>query len=208
MFGIEIISKYFSLDSDQYRKFQMLGEIYKDWNQKVNLISRKDIDQIYLRHVLHSLALVKIVKFSDGFHVVDIGSGGGFPGIPLAIMYPNVTFDLVDSKQKKMFAVKDIVYKLSLNNVTCYVGRMEEVQDRKYNAGVCRAVAPLSKLISWTKNVWTLDKAGNSLYCLKGGDLNEEMANIPGRKCIVDNISDYFEEDFFITKKIVTVRIN
>lgn len=177
------------------------GELYLDWNGKVNVISRKDMDHFFERHVLHSLAILKVGKLEG--RVMDLGSGGGFPGMPLAIMCPEVQFVLVDSIAKKCRVMRDIAAALGLKNVTVINGRAEDVDDQ-FDMVVCRAVAPLRTLLHWNGDKL---KKGGTIYCLKGGDLKDEIAEA-GIKVQVHTIPKFFEEDFFETKKVVVCSPN
>lgn len=201
----ELIFRYFpDLDEKQRDQINRLGALYTAWNEKINVVSRKDIDQLYLRHVLHSLAIAKFISFKSGADVLDVGTGGGFPGIPLAILFPGVNFHLVDSVGKKIRVVTEIVTALGLNNVTAEHARAESLQT-KYNYIVSRAVTQMPAFVRWTKGKFK--KAQNhepapGIIYLKGGDLTEELAQLKQPVCLID-IADYFEEDFFETKKIV-----
>lgn len=203
----EIILKYFSeLTDEQKRQFAMLYDVYADWNAKINVISRKDFHLFYERHVLHSLAIAAVTEFETGTKVLDVGTGGGFPGIPLAILYPDCTFHLVDSIGKKISVVKGVVEAIGLNNLTSEQLRMEQVKGT-YDVIVTRAVAPLAKLKQWLQGKLKRrsDKSVAGLFCLKGGDLTEEI--IEARiKANLYNISDSFEEEFFQTKKVVWIK--
>jgi 16S rRNA (guanine527-N7)-methyltransferase len=203
---MEIIEKYFtSLSENQIEAFKQLGPLYRKWNDRINVISRKDIDHLYLRHVLHSLAIAKYIAFIPGQTVLDIGTGGGFPGIPLAILFPETNFTLVDSIQKKIRVVETVINTLKLTNVRAEQNRAENISE-KYDFVVSRAVASLSKLIQWTrKNIHVSSdiNSANGLIALKGGDLSTEIN--PGYKTNTIEIQDYFEETFFQTKKIVHI---
>lgn len=202
----EIILKYFSgLSEKQKQQFQELYALYDDWNTKINVVSRKDFHVFFEQHVLHSLAIAAVADFESGSKVLDVGTGGGFPGIPLAIMFPECQFHLVDSIGKKIKVVQGVADSLGLENVRAEQVRMEQVKD-KYDVIVTRAVAPLLKLKNWLNG--KLDakssKSVKGLFCLKGGDLTEEI--IEARvKANLYNISDLFEEEFFETKKVVWV---
>ncbi len=199
-----IVDKYFDLSEYQREKIYQLIDVYSFWNQKVNLISRKDFQYFYERHVLHSLSICKVFSFNLGTNIMDLGTGGGFPGIPLAIMFPDVNFYLVDSITKKTDVVANIVKDLKLKNVTILNQRAENIDDQFHFIFV-RAVARLDKLISWTKDK-ICDEHNhdfqNGLICLKGGDLKDELANIHF-PVLQYQISDFFEEDFFLEKKII-----
>ena len=199
----EIILKYFpNLTDQQKSQFQQLEMLYKDWNEKINVISRKDIDEFYERHVLHSLGIAKIMEFADGTKVLDIGTGGGFPGIPLAILFPNVEFTLVDSIGKKITVVNAVAESLGLKNVKAYHERAEKIKD-KFHFVVSRAVTQMPVFLRWLKGKFEKEQFNpkhNGVLYLKGGDLGEELAGI---KCEIYNLKDQFEEEFFDTKKVV-----
>lgn len=206
MVTAEIIEKYFDTLSDNQKvQFKNLKDLYIYHNNRVNLISRKDTDNFYIHHILHSLALVKTISFSNLNTVVDIGTGGGFPGIPLAIMYPEVKFHLIDSIGKKINIVQEIANEVGLINVTAKQYRIEETP-WKYDMAVARAVAPTIKLFGWMKGHWT-NKPKFAL--LKGGDLSEELNELtqsnPRLKLRSHQISNYFEESFFETKKVISI---
>ena len=199
----EIILKYFpNLTDQQKSQFQLLETLYKDWNEKINVISRKDIDEFYERHVLHSLGIAKIMEFADGTKVLDIGTGGGFPGIPLAILFPNVEFTLVDSIGKKITVVNAVAESLGLKNVKAYHERAEKIKD-KFHFVVSRAVTQMPVFLRWLKGKFEKEQFNpkhNGVLYLKGGDLGEELAGI---KCEIYHLKDQFEEEFFDTKKVV-----
>ena len=199
----EIILKYFpNLTDQQKSQFQQLETLYKDWNEKINVISRKDIDEFYERHVLHSLGIAKIMEFADGTKVLDIGTGGGFPGIPLAILFPNVEFTLVDSIGKKITVVNAVAESLGLKNVKAYHERAEKIKD-KFHFVVSRAVTQMPVFLSWLKGKFEKEQFNpkhNGVLYLKGGDLGEELAGI---KCEIYHLKDQFKEEFFDTKKVV-----
>ncbi len=199
----EIILKYFpNLTEEQKSQFQQLEKLYKDWNEKINVISRKDIDEFYERHVLHSLGIAKIMEFADGTKVLDIGTGGGFPGIPLAILFPNVDFTLVDSIGKKITVVNAVAESLGLKNVKAYHERAEKIKD-KFHFVVSRAVTQMPVFLRWLKGKFEKEQFNpkhNGVLYLKGGDLGEELAGI---KCEIYHLKDQFGEEFFDTKKVV-----
>ncbi len=207
---MEIISKYFKeLSPAQQDQFAALFDVYKEWNDKINVISRKDFDTLYERHVLHSLAIVKFLPFQNGSKILDIGTGGGFPGIPLAIMFPECQFHLVDSIGKKIKVVQEVTAALGLKNVKATHGRAEEVKD-KYDFVVSRAVAELELLVKWSQGKISkkqINAIPNGLICLKGGDLSEELKAVNQYKELY-NLNDYFTEDFFETKKLVYVSLD
>jgi len=199
----EIILKYFpNLTDEQKSQFQQLETLYKDWNEKINVISRKDIDEFYERHVLHSLGIAKIMEFADGTKVLDIGTGGGFPGIPLAILFPHVEFTLVDSIGKKITVVNAVAESLGLKNVKAYHERAEKIKD-KFHFVVSRAVTQMPVFLRWLKGKFEKEQFNpkhNGVLYLKGGDLGEELAGI---KCEIYHLKDQFGEEFFDTKKVV-----
>ncbi|MBQ0769177.1 MAG: 16S rRNA (guanine(527)-N(7))-methyltransferase RsmG [Bizionia sp.] len=205
---MELILKYFpDLTEDQINKFTKLEELYKDWNLKINVVSRKDIDELYLRHVLHSLAIAKLIQFEDGSKIMDVGTGGGFPGIPLAILFPECSFHLVDSIAKKLKVVNEVVEGLGLENVKTTHSRVEEIKDT-YDFIVSRAVAVMPTFVHWIKGKVAKDQKNtlkNGVIYLKGGDLEEELKDY--QTAIVYNISDYYTEAFYDTKKLVHLPI-
>lgn len=201
---MEIIAKYFpDLSSDQKEKFAALQELYKDWNSKINVVSRKDVDELYLRHVLHSLGIAKVQTFKPGASILDVGTGGGFPGIPLAILFPEVHFRLVDSIGKKIKVVNEVVEGLQIRNVVTTNARVEEI-DGHFDFIVSRAVAAMPTFVHWVKGKIAKESSHelkNGILYLKGGDLSEELRDYP--KATVYELQDYFKEDFFETKKVV-----
>lgn len=207
---MEIIGKYFSeFTPAQQKQWAQLQGIYQEWNEKINVISRKDMDNFYERHVLHSLAITTEFSFSDNMQIVDIGTGGGFPGIPLAIFFPNAQFHLVDSIGKKIKVVNEAVTALGLQNVKTYHARAESLPKNYFDFAVSRAVAPLKDLWTWGRPLLKNERhssAGhkNGLICLKGGDLTEEIAS-SGLKPHVWEISTFFEEPWFEQKYMVYV---
>ncbi len=201
---MELILKYFpNLTEDQVFKFRKLESLYKDWNLKINVVSRRDIDELYLRHVLHSLAIAKVITFKDGTDIMDVGTGGGFPGIPLAILFPNCNFHLVDSIAKKLKVVNEVVESLGLTNVKTTHTRVEQV-DETYDFIVSRAVAAMPTFVHWTKGKIAKKQRNdlkNGILYLKGGDLSEELQNYT--TTAIYELSDFYEEAFFETKKVV-----
>jgi 16S rRNA (guanine527-N7)-methyltransferase len=206
--GIDLLTKYYpNLTAQQQELFEKAFTLYAEWNDQINVISRKDIDYFYERHVLHSLAITKVQPFKDGQHILDIGTGGGFPGIPLAIYYPNVQFTLVDSIAKKIKVVNEVAQALGLTNVKAVWGRVEE-QTGPFDYAVTRAVAPAETLLYWLgipekpKGKMKPLKIKQSLLALKGGDLEEELQNIfwPWYE---HPISRFYSEEFFETKKVI-----
>ena len=201
-----IIYKYFpKLTEDQRAKFDALESLYRDWNSKINVISRKDMDSFYLHHVLHSLAISKMISFSDGATVLDVGTGGGFPGSPLAILFPNVEFTLCDSIGKKIKVVEGVATSLGLKNVKWVNARVETLP-QKFDYIVSRAVTDLSNFIPWVKNSYK-----NGIIYLKGGDLKEEIEGccrakmVEKDKIMIFNIQDWFSEEFFESKKVIFI---
>jgi len=203
--GVEIIQGYFpALTEKQVEQFSKLAELYSDWNSKINVISRKDMEQFYVHHVLHSLGISKVMQFQPGTKILDIGTGGGFPGIPLAILFPDCHFHLVDSIGKKITVVKDVAKQLKLSNVEAQQARAEELV-RKYDFVVSRAVTRMANFYPWVKNKIRkedINEYPNGILYLKGGDVDEEMEEL-GKSYVVYHLEDYFKEDFFETKKVV-----
>ena len=207
----QIIKNYFPHLSDhQMEQFAQLGDLYADWNSQINVISRKDIDQLYTRHVLHSLGIACVVRFREslpntpgGTRVMDVGTGGGFPGIPLAIMFPKTNFHLIDAIGKKIKVVDAVVEALQLKNVTTQHGRAEKVKG-KFDFIVSRAVTNMPDFVSWTRNKIRKDsyhEIENGILYLKGGDLTEELKPFPDT--YIYELPDYFDDEFFETKKVV-----
>ncbi|MCP4457447.1 MAG: 16S rRNA (guanine(527)-N(7))-methyltransferase RsmG [Cytophagales bacterium] len=200
-----IISKYFlDLSDIQKEQFNRLGELYLDWNQKINVISRKDMDAFYERHVLHSLAIAKFISFTPDTKIQDVGTGGGFPGIPLAILLPEVNFHLVDSVGKKIKVVNAVAESIGIENLTAEHARMEQLKG-SYDFVVSRAVASTRQLMDWTKHLISKDNQNeltNGWIFLKGGDLTNEMTEtrLPYQ---MNALSDYYSEEFFDTKQII-----
>jgi 16S rRNA (guanine527-N7)-methyltransferase len=206
---MEIIQKYFSgLTAEQIIAFQRLDSLYKEWNAQINVISRKDIDSLYERHVLHSLAIAKFIRFTAGTQVLDVGTGGGFPGIPLAIFFPNTRFHLVDSIGKKIKVVQEVAESLGLDNVSAEQIRAEQLKG-KYDFVVSRAVTKLPEFVSWIRKNISLKQQNaipNGVIYLKGGNLEGEIR--PFRKTVfVQDLSEYFEEEYFETKKLVYISL-
>jgi 16S rRNA (guanine527-N7)-methyltransferase len=201
---MDIIRRYFpKLEDWQYQKLEQLQSLYADWNSKINLISRNDITELYERHVLHSLAIAKFFPFKPGTKIIDIGTGGGFPGIPLAIVFPEVQFTLVDSIQKKIKVVQDVIEQLKLKNATAACARVETL-NTTFDFAVTRAVAEFPLLINWMdKKIkkQSINDFPNGIIALKGGNLAEELKFIPQARTY--NIEDIFLSSFFIEKKIV-----
>lgn len=206
---LEVITRYFTdFSNEQLNQFARLGGIYAEWNEKINVISRRDIDSLYEKHVLHALAIAAIFKFPGDIEIIDIGTGGGFPGIPLAIFFPEVRFHLVDSIGKKIKVVNEVIDALQLKNVTARHTRAEEIRDRKFDFAVSRAVAPLKDLLQWSmpllKDEKKMETFKNGLICMKGGDLHREIQESQ-RKPLVWEISDLFTEAFFAEKYILYI---
>ena len=227
---MEIILKYFTEFSDeQLRQLKMLEGLYKEWNEKINVISRKDIDGLYEKHVLHSLSIAAVFEFSDGMEIMDLGTGGGFPGIPLAIFFPQVKFHLVDSIAKKLKVVEAVAEGIGLKNVTTQHGRAEDIKNRKFDYVVSRAVAPLKDLWKWSKPLLRKSRKsgvvshesipassefltpdsrlltpGPGLICLKGGNLTAEIQESGTRPRVVE-VAEIFMEEFFKEKFILYV---
>jgi len=203
MSSVNIILKYFpDIPESQKSKFEQLRELYSDWNSKINLISRKDMDSLYEKHVLHSLGIAKVTNFTKGSKVLDVGTGGGFPGIPLAILFPETQFILVDSIGKKINAVKSVINYLKIGNVIAKHGRVENI-DEKFHYIVSRAVTSMPTFLKWTCDKFEEKKVQNmGIFYLKGGNLENELIGI---KAEIFNLKDYFEEKFFETKKVVYI---
>jgi 16S rRNA (guanine527-N7)-methyltransferase len=206
---MDLITKYFpDLTNDQLDKLRQLEELYIEWNSKINVISRKDMEHFYERHVLHSLGIAKVIQFTPGAQVLDVGTGGGFPGIPLAILFPETKFLLVDSIGKKIKVVQEVAEAAGIKNVEAIKARAEELKG-KFDFVVSRAVTTLPDFIKWVENKIKRESRNtlqNGILYLKGGDLNAELAPVQ-KKCQVFNLQDYFEEEFFETKKVVHVSL-
>lgn len=202
---MDSILRYFpNLTDRQKSQFAQLQPLYADWNEKVNVISRKDIDNLYVNHVLHSLSIARLVTFVDGTRMMDVGTGGGFPGIPLAILFPNCQFYLVDSIGKKIAVVKAVAEALGLTNVTAEQIRVEQVKTQ-FDFVLSRAVTRFDAFYNMTRKCVQAggkNSIANGILYLKGGDFDEELQRI-NRKTIIYNISDFFDEPFFETKKII-----
>ena len=204
-----IIQKYFPhLTELQVEQFTQLEALYNDWNAKINVISRKDIQNLYEHHVLHSLGIAKVTGFKDGTTIMDLGTGGGFPGIPLAILFPNVQFHLVDSIGKKVKVAQEVAQAIGLKNVKFSHARAEEIKD-KYDFVVTRAVMPMADLMKVArKNIKheQHNAVPNGIIALKGGELNSEIASMKNISTVWE-LSDFFEEEYFKTKKVVHVTV-
>lgn len=205
--SVNIVFQYFPLlQAEQREQINQLQALYEEWNAQINVVSRKDIELLYERHVLHSLAIQKFMPFKSGSHVLDIGTGGGFPGIPLAILNPDVQFVLSDSIGKKIKVVQEVSGAIGLKNVTAIHERSEKIKGQ-FDFVVSRAVADLSELLKWSQGKIKKQQQNslpNGLICLKGGDLKEELAPFK-KRAQVFNLTDYFKEEFFETKKLVYV---
>jgi 16S rRNA (guanine527-N7)-methyltransferase len=205
---MDLILKYFAdFSPQQLEQLKRLERLYKEWNEKINVISRKDIDGLYEKHVLHSLSIAAVFEFPDGAEIVDLGTGGGFPGIPLAIFFPKLKFHLVDSIAKKLKVVEEVAADTGLKNVTTQHSRIEDIRDRKFDFVVSRAVAPLKDLWKWSKPLLKSRSPiaiGSGLICLKGGNLSKEILESATRPRMIE-IHDIFPEDFFKEKYILHV---
>ena len=201
--SVSLILKYFpEITDEQKQQFEKLEQLYTEWNEKINVISRKDMDGLYEKHILHSLGIAKVMPFADGTKVLDIGTGGGFPGIPLAILFPEVSFMLIDSIGKKIKVVEAVSEGLGLKNVTAVHGRAEKLKE-KFHFVVSRAVTQMPEFLRWLKGKFEKEQFNekqNGVLYLKGGDLAEELA---GLRCEIFQLKNYFEEEFFDTKKVV-----
>ena len=202
--SVGIVFKYFpNLSEQQQNQFAKLEALYQDWNLKINVVSRKDIVELYLRHVLHSLGIAKVLELKEGAEILDVGTGGGFPGIPLAILFPKTRFTLVDSIGKKIRVVNEVVAGLELKNVKAIHSRVEDVPGQ-YDFIVSRAVAAMPTFVHWTRGKIKKKSSHalrNGILYLKGGDLSEELKDYQNAQ--IFPLSDYFEEPFYETKKIV-----
>ncbi|WP_298900363.1 16S rRNA (guanine(527)-N(7))-methyltransferase RsmG [uncultured Psychroserpens sp.] len=201
---MNLIQDYFpDLSVEQIHQFEQLEGLYKDWNLKINVVSRKDIDELYLRHVLHSLGIAKVVQFCPGASILDVGTGGGFPGIPLAIMYPDCEFHLVDSIAKKLKVVNGVADSIGLTNIKTTHSRVEAI-DEQFDFIVSRAVTAMPSFVKWVKGKIAKTQKHdikNGILYLKGGDLTEELESY--KTTTIYPLSSYFKEDFFETKKVV-----
>lgn len=206
-----LILKYFPvLTPSQIDQFKKLGLVYKEWNDKINVVSRKDMDNLYTNHILHSLGIAKVISFQPSANVLDVGTGGGFPGIPLAILFPATNFHLVDSIGKKITVVNEVVKSLGLKNVIGEKIRAEEIKNRKYDFIVSRAVTRMKEFYGWVYNKVNNESAhdmDNGILYLKGGDLEEEMNELK-RPYQLFELTEFFEEEFFATKKVVYVPVH
>lgn len=213
---MDILTRYFTdFTEKQTEQFRQLEPLYREWNEKINVVSRKDIDSLYERHVLHSLSIAATVSLQPGMQIIDLGTGGGFPGLPLAIFFPETRFHLVDSIAKKLKVVEEVAAAIGVNNITTQHTRVEAIRDRKFNFVISRAVAPLKDLWTWSRPLLkkqheplpdgnTEDIPVPGLICLKGGDLNQEIQDSHTRPRIMP-ITDLFPEEFFKDKYVVYV---
>jgi 16S rRNA (guanine527-N7)-methyltransferase len=208
MQNMDVVLKYFSDFSEaQIKQLAALEALYKQWNEKINVVSRKDIDQIYLHHVLHSLSIAAIAEFNAGAEVIDIGCGGGFPGVPLAIFFPDTKFHMVDSIGKKLKVVEAVAAGAGIQNITTQHCRAEEIKNKKFDFAVSRAVAPLKELWTWAKPLLKKEnrhEMTNGLICLKGGDLHQEIFE-SGTRPRMMSVHDLFQEDHFKEKFVLYV---
>lgn len=210
---MEIVLKYFaSLTQRQIEQFSSLQKIYSEWNEKINVISRRDIDNLYEHHILHSLSIAKFTTFKAGTKIMDLGTGGGFPGVPLAILFPTCRFHLVDSIGKKLKVVEAVKEEINLTNIFTFHSRAEDMPARpaggdfQYDFVVSRAVAPVADLLKWTKGKYTSrdnNSIRNGLICLKGGNIDAEIAGVRNARKI--GVSSYFEEQYFRDKYLIYI---
>lgn len=206
---MDILKKYFpDLSPQQYEQFEAMGQLYRDWNARINLVSRKDIEALYERHILHSLSIARLIQFSDHSRIADVGSGGGFPGVPLAIMFPKVSFLLIDSTAKKMNAVAEIAASLGLNNLKTVQARAESFKGN-FDFVTARAVSTLPQFYEWTRHLiqpGTNRGLENGILYLKGGEVEAEIKLLKQR-CDVYDIAEVFDEPYFETKKIIHIPV-
>ncbi|HMR90977.1 MAG TPA: 16S rRNA (guanine(527)-N(7))-methyltransferase RsmG [Chitinophagaceae bacterium] len=206
---MELLLKYFSdFTPAQMRQYEMLGPLYREWNEKINVISRKDMDGLYEKHILHSLSIAAAFDFTDGMEVMDLGTGGGFPGIPLAVFFPEVRFHLVDSIAKKLKIIDAVVEATGLKNVTTQHSRVEAIKDRKFDMVVSRAVAPLKELWQWSRPLLKKSSATGlapGLICLKGGDLTAEIQESGTRPRMMEIAAIFPNQPYFTEKYLLYV---
>ena len=208
--NIDIIKHYFpSLDDTKLGQLEQLGALYREWNDKVNLVSRKDIDNIFDHHILHSLAICKYISFKPGTRILDLGTGGGLPGLPLAICFPESKFHLVDARSKKIMVVNDIIDQMDLQNVTATHIRAEELKT-KYDFIVSRAVAPVNQLMLWSQKLFLKNEKNaipNGFILLKGGDMKQELKEARALAIAdIEELKNYFVEEWFAEKKLVYIQ--
>jgi 16S rRNA (guanine527-N7)-methyltransferase len=210
MNSIDLLKKYLpGLTEEQLSLFEQLDPIYKEWNEKINLISRKDIDNLLKHHILHSLAIAKFIDFKDGTKILDLGTGGGFPGIPLSIKFPNSNFHLIDATRKKIHVVQDIIQRLNLTNVHASHIRAEDL-NLKYDFVVSRAVAPIVDIFNWSKKLISKDHKNfipNGIICLKGGNMKKELKEL-GKKQYFEMVpvEKYFNDPYFEEKYVIYIQ--
>jgi 16S rRNA (guanine527-N7)-methyltransferase len=203
-----IASHFQNLTLKQFAQFERLDGLYRSWNEKINVISRKDIDHLYLHHVLHSLSIARFIHFKPQTKILDVGTGGGFPGIPLAIFFPDVKFTLIDSIAKKIKVVQSVADEIGLENIQTQWCRAEEL-NQKFDFVVSRAVTEFPLFVSWVSKLISpsgINDIRNGIIYLKGGDVSNEMLQFEG-KIVVQEVSDYFEEEYFLSKKIIYLPI-
>lgn len=202
---MQVINKYFPhLSELQQQQFAELLNLYPEWNEKINVISRRDIDNLEVNHIVHSLAIARFINFTAGTRVLDFGAGGGFPSIPLAVMFPDVKFHLIDRIAKKLRVAQDVAHRVGLQNVSVQHGDVKEVKG-KFDFVVSRAVMPLNETVMLVRHLVSKEfnnSLPNGLICLKGGNLDDEIAQYK-KNVLIDDISNYFDEEFYLTKKII-----
>lgn len=208
---LKLLLHYFpQLSPEQISRFEALGPLYREWNEKINVISRKDIENLYTHHILHALSIAKFTRFKSGSQILDLGTGGGIPGIPLAIYYPEVQFTLIDGTAKKILVVQEIVQSLGLKNVNAIQIRAEELKG-KYDFVITRAVAALERLLPWGQRLIATKQKNafpNGLIALKGGAIEKEIKQLSNKEYVeIAPIKDYFQEEYFVEKSIVYVQL-